>query len=97
MKDRVVIDSWAINYLVGHIVRLHVGQHVHPHVGHHVSHHVSHHVVHRNVVSTLCEISGTLPKVSRTEGRMTKEKKINLCIKYNKYEAGGALACSEQF
>ena len=56
MKDHVVIDSWATNYLVGHIVRLYVGHHVHPHAGHHVSHHVGHH----NIMSTLCEGSETL-------------------------------------
>ena len=42
--------------LVGHLVHLHVGHHVHLHVGRHVNHRVGHH----NVISRLCEVSGTL-------------------------------------
>ena len=38
----------------------HVGRHVGHHVGHHVSHLVGHHFSHRNVVTTLCDVSGTL-------------------------------------
>ena len=59
--------------LFGQYVGKHVGHHVHLHV----SRYVSHQVGHRNVVSTLCEVSGTLTEwksesmtdLRTTEGR----------------------------